>query len=1272
MLEYSMYDSWESRICLFIKGIKHGRMMLDSIDNGPLVYPIIEENGQTRPKKYYELTKAQQLQDDYDFKQKISFFMVFHPMCMHFKFVTDVKLAKSLFTTNYDQLYAYLSQHERHANEVCIMRERYSDPFALVANSQTLYNPSQSPQHLGSSMYLPPQQFTPVYAAPTHHQHHHNLVNPQQLSVSPQPFISLPMILQSQAEFSQLDSGLAVSTFQQRDDPIECISKAMEFLSVVVSREGYMSKQCTQPKWPRSSAWFKEKLILVEAQEADVQEMTYFEQTHIDDYPDNEINNDSNIISYSRYLQKSQDAGIQDNDSSALNDLLSVENLDLDAQLQEKVFTIAALKNKLKKLKRKNVVDTAVLKPSATIASGMFKLDIKPRLKNNKDAHEDLHYSWNMCPLTRITSTKVVPTKETSTKSVATPTQGILGCPNCSVVFGLRMLQAYDRKSLSTHQLQTPSPVIPLIVEEADHDIEVAHIDNNPYVDFPILKPSSAESSTQVVILNNVHLISQPPEHTNKWTKDHPIDNDLVPRPDRVMIITLKWIYKVKLDELGGVLKNKTRLVARGYLQEEGIDSEKSFSLVGRLKAIRIFIAFAAYTNMVVYQIDVKTAFLNGILREEVYVSQPDGFVDLGNPNHVYKLKKALYGLKHVPRAWIIDFSESEIHLFKSNQYSLESLKKYGMETCEPAGTPIVEKSKLDEDPQGKAIVPTRYRKMIGTLLYLTSSRLDLVFADSCIALTAFADADHAGCQDTRKSTSGSMPLLVTARDKKWIPSVERVKISSTDLRLGTTMPQKEETFQVVIDIIKNSTCFKAFTIFADVSEIFMQQFWYIIKKVQGTDSYEFLLANKKCRVNVKVFRKILDICPRVKESYQMFIKYSSSQIPLKKSKGNGSQGKNIADDSQETIDVSKESEPVKRKTASKRVVKKKVTIFADDNIILDLDASSKSSRSVVIQDTLSAPKPKPSTLKPKLKGTRGSSEGTGTIPGVLDESIVVSATSSEGTGTKPGVLDEEEVSIKEKKDDTDDDKSIDLEMTDDEVLQGKEQVNDDEDEEMLNADVEYSRKGDAEVSDAAKADSKKTEEVKDDSKKFNSLQQDTTYAEISSLLDIKIQPKVPHIQSLSLLKLTVAKLENDVSELKKIDHFVKALATLKAQVPTEQAKKQKMPKYTIKSTNKVTLKEYDQKSDLYQTMHENKSFNRNLANHRLYHDLIKVLIKDENAMDKEVADTVKDHKRKHDDDDEDPLAGPNQGKKTKRRRTKELESSKKPSLMCVFQALNL
>ncbi|GKE73225.1 retrovirus-related pol polyprotein from transposon TNT 1-94, partial [Tanacetum coccineum] len=119
---------------------------------------------------------------------------------------------------------------------------------------------------------------------------------------------------------------------------------------------------------------------------------------------------------------------------------------------------------------------------------------------------------------------------------------------------------------------------------------------------------------------------------------------------------------------------------------------------------------------------DVKTAFVNSILREEVYVSQSDGFVDPENPNHVYKLKKALYGLKQAPRA-----CPRGIFLNQS-KYALDSLKKYGMETCDPVDTPMVEKYKLDKDPQGKVVDPTRYRGMIGTLMYLTSSRPYLVF----------------------------------------------------------------------------------------------------------------------------------------------------------------------------------------------------------------------------------------------------------------------------------------------------------------------------------------------------------------------------------------------------------------------------------------------------------------------------------------------------------------------------------------------------------------
>ncbi|GJV22542.1 retrovirus-related pol polyprotein from transposon TNT 1-94, partial [Tanacetum coccineum] len=333
---------------------------------------------------------------------------------------------------------------------------------------------------------------------------------------------------------------------------------------------------------------------------------------------------------------------------------------------------------------------------------------------------------------------------------------------------------------------ETEPPVIPNDVEEDNHDIEVTHMGNDPYFGVPIPQIPSNQSSSSDSIHTIVHLDHQISKHNSKWTKDHPLENiigelarpvstrlqlheqalfcyydafltavepktykdaltqacwieamqeelnEFVPRPDKVMVITLKWIYKVKLDELGGILKNKARLVARSYRQEEGIDFEESFALVARLEAIRIFLAFDAHMNMVIYQMDVKTAFLNGNLREEVYVSQPDGFVDKDKPNHVYKLKKALYGLKQAPRTW---YDMLSLFLI-SHDFSKGSMDPtLFIHRDDPVDTPMVEKSKLDEDKEGKAVDPSHYR--------------------------AFSDADHAGCQDTRRSTSSKADIFL-------------------------------------------------------------------------------------------------------------------------------------------------------------------------------------------------------------------------------------------------------------------------------------------------------------------------------------------------------------------------------------------------------------------------------------------------------------------------------------------------------------------------------
>nr|GFB91350.1 Gag-Pol polyprotein [Tanacetum cinerariifolium] len=133
---------------------------------------------------------------------------------------------------------------------------------------------------------------------------------------------------------------------------------------------------------------------------------------------------------------------------------------------------------------------------------------------------------------------------------------------------------------------------------------------------------------------------------------------ELVDRPLCTNIINLTWLWKNKHDEENTVIRNKSRLVAKGYAQKEGVDFEESFAPVARLEAVRLFITYAAHKSFTIYQMDVKTAFLYGPLKEEVYVNQPDGFVDPYHPDKVYRLKKALYELKQAPKAWYDELSK--------------------------------------------------------------------------------------------------------------------------------------------------------------------------------------------------------------------------------------------------------------------------------------------------------------------------------------------------------------------------------------------------------------------------------------------------------------------------------------------------------------------------------------------------------------------------------------------------------------------------------------
>ncbi|XP_012850949.1 PREDICTED: uncharacterized protein LOC105970659 [Erythranthe guttata] len=342
----------------------------------------------------------------------------------------------------------------------------------------------------------------------------------------------------------------------------------------------------------------------------------------------------------------------------------------------------------------------------------------------------------------------------------------------------------------------------------------------------------------------------------------------LVPRPDNVNIIGTKWVFKNKSDEHGNIVRNKARLVAQGYSQIEGIDFDETFAPVARLESVRLLLAIACFLKIKLFQMDVKSAFLNGILKEEVYVEQPKGFQDPHHPKHVFKLNKALYGLKQAPRAWYERLTEFLSHkgytrgsvdrtlFFKKSKgdiliaqiyvddivfgstsqtkieefvkqmssefemsmvgeltyflglqvkqmsdgifitqskYAKNLVKCFGLESAKTVRTPMGTNDKLSRQLDATAVDPTLYRSMIGSLLYLTSSRPDICYSvgvcaryqsnpkechlsavkriiryvsgttdfgiwysmDTNTTLAGFSDADWASDADDRKSTTG-------------------------------------------------------------------------------------------------------------------------------------------------------------------------------------------------------------------------------------------------------------------------------------------------------------------------------------------------------------------------------------------------------------------------------------------------------------------------------------------------------------------------------------
>ncbi|GJX61812.1 putative ribonuclease H-like domain-containing protein [Tanacetum coccineum] len=320
----------------------------------------------------------------------------------------------------------------------------------------------------------------------------------------------------------------------------------------------------------------------------------------------------------------------------------------------------------------------------------------------------------------------------------------------------------------------------------------------------------------------------------------------LVDLPSGKKAIGTKWVYRNKKDERGIVVRNKARLVAQGYKQEEGIDYDEVFAPVARVEAIRLILVFTSFMNFPVYHMDVKSVFLYGTIKEEVYVCQPLGFVDPEFPEKVYKVEKALYGLHQAPRAWYetlstylldngfhrgqidktlfikrlkgdillvqiyvddIIFGSTKKSLFKQKEdgifisqdkYVGEILKKFGFFSIRRANTRMETNKALTKDEDGEDVDVHLYRSMIGSLIYLTSSRPDIMFSvctcsrfqvqpkvsylnavkrifrylkgqtklglwypkDSPLILESFSDSDYTCASLDRKSTIGGCQFL--------------------------------------------------------------------------------------------------------------------------------------------------------------------------------------------------------------------------------------------------------------------------------------------------------------------------------------------------------------------------------------------------------------------------------------------------------------------------------------------------------------------------------
>nr|GEU54454.1 copia protein [Tanacetum cinerariifolium] len=906
MLNKHLYDSWKSIIELYMQNKEHGRMRLESVENGPLIWPVVEENGVTKTKKYAALSAAEKTQVDCDIKatniilqgtsltkqekecklydafdkfthvkgeslhkyylrftQLINDMNIYNMKMEQFqvntkflnslppewsKFVTDVKLVKDLHTTNFDQLHAYLEQHELYENEVHLLRERNQDLLAFVtvdldtydfncndiSNSKAVlmanisnygsnvisepqvFNDNIHKQALGyqNSFYLKKAQWIkPTFydgivisnkhvAIPVIDNEETLILEEVSLSklsekekdpeaikrkISNKPidYVKLNKLYEdfgkrfvSQQELSadedfwyhmlnpstKSSDALPVKIESPKELPtVSLVNESLKKLKLHLANFDKVVKIRTTPNARTEGEWgfehtkvvFNNEIISFLKSLKDI--FNVFDKDLL-----NEIMKE--LLEYVRdtcpnaiKLKEKKVVVIPKNkvkkvrfaepltSSSNINQVESSTTLDSNTYVlsptglkcstsnyrskptcnkkNDRISRAPSrnMRNKVEALSRKVNKKNSVVKPIRDVDAkhSQLNVDSKPICATCKKFMFDGFH--DMCQLDFVENVN-------SRAKFAKKHKKIFG--NLRVIYSLKIISAniVPLKKTTSHPVETQKSELKVYSRKPKNVENVGSSKKAKIVESKNanhLEPNHTWGSNATSILLSSFLVMtacslgkskksshQPKvEDTNqeklyllhmdlcgpmhvasvngKRKPDLSLfyvfgalcyptnDNDNLGKLDATADIGFEESPKtpsfyddplheslhedstsqgsssnVKTDEFGGVLKNKARLVAQGFRQEEGIDFEESFASVARIEAIRIFVANVAHKNMTIYQMDVKMDFLNSEPKEEVYVSQPERFVDLDNRSHVYKLKKAYYGLKQAPRTW--------------------------------------------------------------------------------------------------------------------------------------------------------------------------------------------------------------------------------------------------------------------------------------------------------------------------------------------------------------------------------------------------------------------------------------------------------------------------------------------------------------------------------------------------------------------------------------------------------------------------------------------